>query len=173
VWEKKHLKFDPREMGCEAVDWIHVAQDKDQRRGTVNTVTKILIPSKTGYFLISWATLGLSWLCTTRLIHVIWHVLFKVSVLTLLFTPIVAVMLDSGEIWWNGRRRKCNWQRSSVYKTFHFKLLIVQLWHMCCVSIKIMSSKIVVFWTVTPCSHFFSPVCVIYSVCFFLSNAAF
>ena len=36
MWEKKNLKFDPKEMGCEAVDWIHVAQDKDQRRGTVN-----------------------------------------------------------------------------------------------------------------------------------------
>jgi hypothetical protein len=32
-----------REIGCEGVDWIHLAQDKDQRRAFVNTAMKFRV----------------------------------------------------------------------------------------------------------------------------------
>jgi hypothetical protein len=36
-WED-NIRMDLREMGCEFVDWIHLAQDKDQWRAVLNTV---------------------------------------------------------------------------------------------------------------------------------------
>jgi hypothetical protein len=33
-----------REVGCDVVDWIHLAQDKDQCRALVNTEMKLRIP---------------------------------------------------------------------------------------------------------------------------------
>jgi hypothetical protein len=33
-----------KEIGCEAVDWINVAQDSDQWRALVNTVMNLRIP---------------------------------------------------------------------------------------------------------------------------------
>jgi hypothetical protein len=37
-------RIDVREIGWEAVDWIHLAQDRDQWRTLVNTVMNILVP---------------------------------------------------------------------------------------------------------------------------------
>jgi len=33
-----------RDTGWEGVDWIHLAQDKDQRRATLNTVMNLRVP---------------------------------------------------------------------------------------------------------------------------------
>jgi hypothetical protein len=36
--------MDIREIGWEGVDWIHVAQDRDQWRALVKTVISIRVP---------------------------------------------------------------------------------------------------------------------------------
>jgi hypothetical protein len=36
--------MDLREVGWEAVEWMHVAQDRDQWRGLVNTVMNLRVP---------------------------------------------------------------------------------------------------------------------------------
>jgi hypothetical protein len=33
-----------REIGCEGVDWIHLAQDRDHWRAVVNTVMNLRVP---------------------------------------------------------------------------------------------------------------------------------
>jgi len=38
-WED-NIRIDLREIGWEGVDWIHLAQDRDQWWAVVNTVTK-------------------------------------------------------------------------------------------------------------------------------------
>jgi hypothetical protein len=35
--------MDPTETGCEVVDWIHLAQDRDQWRAVVNVVVNLRI----------------------------------------------------------------------------------------------------------------------------------
>jgi hypothetical protein len=35
---KDDIRVDLKEIGWEGVDWIHLAQDRDQWRGLVNTV---------------------------------------------------------------------------------------------------------------------------------------
>jgi len=42
-WED-NIKMDFWEMGWEDVDWIHMAQDKDQWLAVVNTVMNFRIP---------------------------------------------------------------------------------------------------------------------------------
>jgi hypothetical protein len=39
-WEDNIIK-DLREIGWEGVDWMHLAQDRDQWRAAVNTVMKL------------------------------------------------------------------------------------------------------------------------------------
>jgi len=36
-WED-NIKIDLQEVGCGGVDWIELAQDRDRRQATVNTV---------------------------------------------------------------------------------------------------------------------------------------
>jgi hypothetical protein len=36
--------MDLREIGWEGVDWIELAQDRDQWKALVNTVIKLLVP---------------------------------------------------------------------------------------------------------------------------------
>jgi len=36
--------MDLREIGREGVNWIHLAQDRDQRRVVVNTVINLWVP---------------------------------------------------------------------------------------------------------------------------------
>jgi len=36
--------MDLRDIGCEGVDWMYLARDKDQWRGLVNTVMKFGVP---------------------------------------------------------------------------------------------------------------------------------
>jgi hypothetical protein len=39
-----NIRMDLRKMWQESVDWMHVAQDRDQWRAVVNTVTTIRVP---------------------------------------------------------------------------------------------------------------------------------
>jgi len=38
------IKMDLQEVGCECMDWIDVAQDRDRWRALVNAVTNLLVP---------------------------------------------------------------------------------------------------------------------------------
>jgi len=49
VW-KNNTKIDLREIGWEGVDWMHMAQDRDQWRTIVNTVMKLGVLLKGGEF---------------------------------------------------------------------------------------------------------------------------
>jgi len=42
-WED-NIKMDLREIGWEDVDWIHLAQDRDQWRALVNTKMNLRFP---------------------------------------------------------------------------------------------------------------------------------
>jgi hypothetical protein len=42
-WED-NIRMDLREIGWEGVNWIHLAQDRDQWRALVNTVMNIPVP---------------------------------------------------------------------------------------------------------------------------------
>jgi hypothetical protein len=38
------INMDLREIGWDGVDWIHLAQDRDQSRALVNTVMNLRVP---------------------------------------------------------------------------------------------------------------------------------
>jgi hypothetical protein len=42
-WED-NIKMDLKKIGWECVDWIHLTQDRDQRRDLVNTVMNLRVP---------------------------------------------------------------------------------------------------------------------------------
>jgi hypothetical protein len=39
-----NIKIDLREIGCDVVDWIDLAQDRDNWRALVNTVMNLGVP---------------------------------------------------------------------------------------------------------------------------------
>jgi hypothetical protein len=41
-WED-NIKMDLRDIGWEGVDWMHLAQDRDQWRALMNTVMKLWV----------------------------------------------------------------------------------------------------------------------------------
>jgi len=47
------MRMDLREIGWKGVDWVHLAQERDQRLAPVNTIMNIWVPSKAGNFLTS------------------------------------------------------------------------------------------------------------------------
>jgi hypothetical protein len=49
-WED-NIIIDLRVIGWEVVDWIHLAQDRNQWRVVVKTVMNLRVPSKVGNFL--------------------------------------------------------------------------------------------------------------------------
>jgi hypothetical protein len=53
-----HIKMDLRETGWDGMDWIDLAQDRDQWRALVNTEMNLRIPSNAGKFL-SGCTIGI------------------------------------------------------------------------------------------------------------------
>jgi hypothetical protein len=52
-----NIKMDLREIGWGGVDWIDVAQDRDQWRALMNTIMNLRVPSNAGSFLSS-CTIG-------------------------------------------------------------------------------------------------------------------
>jgi len=51
-WED-NIKMDLQEMGCEGMDWMDVAQDRDRWRALVNAVMNLQVPYNVGNFLTS------------------------------------------------------------------------------------------------------------------------
>jgi hypothetical protein len=49
-WED-NIRMDVREIGWKVVGWMHLAQDRDQWRGFVQTVMDLRVPLKEGEFL--------------------------------------------------------------------------------------------------------------------------
>jgi hypothetical protein len=47
-----------REIGWGGTDWIHLAEDRDQRRALVNTVMGLRVPEDIGKFSSSFKTGG-------------------------------------------------------------------------------------------------------------------
>jgi hypothetical protein len=45
--------MDVREIGWQGVDWMHLAQDRDQWWDFVNTLMNLRVPHKAGNFLTS------------------------------------------------------------------------------------------------------------------------
>jgi hypothetical protein len=45
-----NIKIDLRERGWDGVDWIDLAQDRDQWRALVNTAMKLRVPLNAGKF---------------------------------------------------------------------------------------------------------------------------
>jgi hypothetical protein len=51
-----NVKMDLREIGCGGMDWIDLAQDRDQWRVLLNTVMNLQVPENAGKFLSSYTT---------------------------------------------------------------------------------------------------------------------
>jgi hypothetical protein len=58
-WED-NIRMDLREMGWGGMDWIDLAQDRDQWRALVNTVMNLRVPYHVGKFFSRCATGGFS-----------------------------------------------------------------------------------------------------------------
>jgi hypothetical protein len=55
-----NIKMDLREIGWDGMDWIDLAQDRDQWRAFVNTVMNLRVPYNAGEFLSSYTIGGFS-----------------------------------------------------------------------------------------------------------------
>jgi hypothetical protein len=49
-WED-NIKVNVKEIECEVVDWIHLAQDRHQSQAVVSTVISHCVPQNVGNFL--------------------------------------------------------------------------------------------------------------------------
>jgi hypothetical protein len=55
-----NIKIDTRGIGWDGMDWIDLAQDRDQWRALVSTVMNLRIPQNARKFLSSCTTVGFS-----------------------------------------------------------------------------------------------------------------
>jgi len=51
-WEY-NIKMDIQEVGCEGMDWIDLAEDRDRFRALVNAVLNLRVPKNAGNILTS------------------------------------------------------------------------------------------------------------------------
>jgi len=51
-WED-NIKMDLQELGCGAMDWIELPQDRDKWRALVTAIMNLRVPYNTGNFLTS------------------------------------------------------------------------------------------------------------------------
>jgi hypothetical protein len=52
-----NIKMDLKEIECDSVDWMHIAQCRDRWRALVNTILNLRVPLNAGKFL-SGCTIG-------------------------------------------------------------------------------------------------------------------
>jgi hypothetical protein len=50
LW-KDNIKMDLQEVGCEGMNWIDVAPDRDKRRAALNAEMNLRVPENVGNFL--------------------------------------------------------------------------------------------------------------------------
>jgi hypothetical protein len=55
-----NIEMDLREITSDDVDWIDLAEDRDQWRALVNTAMNLWVPQNSGKFLSSCTTVGFS-----------------------------------------------------------------------------------------------------------------
>jgi hypothetical protein len=55
-----NIKIDLRQIGCGDMDWIHLAENRNQWRPLVNTVINFLVPENYGNFLSGYTISGFS-----------------------------------------------------------------------------------------------------------------
>jgi hypothetical protein len=60
VGRSGNIKIDLKEIGWDDMDWINLAQDRNQWRALVNTVMDLRVPQNAGKFLSSCTTGGFS-----------------------------------------------------------------------------------------------------------------
>jgi hypothetical protein len=58
-WEA-NIRMDLREIGWRGVDWIQVAQNRDQWQALMDTELNLWFPLKSGNFLTSYMTISFS-----------------------------------------------------------------------------------------------------------------
>ena len=58
-WED-NIKMDLQEVGCEGMDWIDLAQDRDRWWAVVSAVMNLRVPLNAGSFLTSWEPVSFS-----------------------------------------------------------------------------------------------------------------
>jgi len=60
-----NIRMDLQEVGCEYMDWIGLAQDRDRWRRLVSAVMNLRVPCYTGNFLTSCKPVS----CSRRTLH--------------------------------------------------------------------------------------------------------
>jgi len=50
---EENVKMDLQEMGCEGMDWINLAQDRDRWQELMNAAMNLRVPKNAGNFLSS------------------------------------------------------------------------------------------------------------------------
>ena len=60
-----NIRMDPQEVGCEYMDWIGLAQDRDSWRTLVSAVMNLRVPRNAGNFLTGCKPVS----CSRRTLH--------------------------------------------------------------------------------------------------------
>ena len=84
-----NIRMDLQEVGCEYMDWIGLAQDKDRWRTVVSAVMNLRVPWNSGNLLTSCKTVS----CSRRTLH---HALSKYGLCVLRQLPVYKVSRVGG-----------------------------------------------------------------------------